>query len=261
VSARVTDRFPLDHVSLRTPDFAGTLQVLEERLGLVARRTPAAPQQHARIFLNRSYLEIRRSDSSPATVQASRFFLRFEDGSRAQAALAARGLTSELATYQGEDGVWEDLTVQDPEATALLLVRRTEPPEVAMDWPPAQTDASSGLHSLGGVVLGVPDMGHAASFFKKLLGDVAVEEPRRDAELGADRLDIAWDGFRLGVVQRQERNVEAVLLTVNDLEATRRWVERRGLRAVSRNFEGRPELWVKEEGLPGPMRWVLVPKP
>jgi hypothetical protein len=48
----------LDHISLQAPRVDSAAPLLRDRFGLITTLTPAAPERHGRVYLDRSYLEV-----------------------------------------------------------------------------------------------------------------------------------------------------------------------------------------------------------
>jgi hypothetical protein len=256
---------PLDHLSLRTPSLDATLACLLEKLGLQAVRTPQAPREHSRIHLDRCYMEVAQPVSQPPSfagigVSSPCFFLRFDhpdlEGELRRLGLRPRPLTA----YQGKDGVWEDLSFEEPEAEGLLLVRRTQPPEVAKDWPPAlRASNPAGILALSSVLVATPRFSEAQAFFRKLCGSNQVGPPRDDGFLQATRCDVQLPAGRgrITLLERERQAVEGVGLAVQDLGVAQRFVESRGVTTTAAGAASPgSELWL-ELGLPGSFRWSL----
>jgi len=205
----------LDHVSISVPDLSVALEEFDERLGLAAVRTAADPHHHSRIFLERAYIEV--SDREPAKDwHIPYFFLRFDDPAGLRGHLESSGLAWTWGSYQGVDGRWDDVFIESGSVPCPILVRRTEPADVARDWPPAlvrphRCDALS----LVEVRVAVPNFEAGLQTYSRLLG-IAPEPVRAgDQEAGAR---FALAGGRIVLIEGPEIGVEALVLGVNSLQ-------------------------------------------
>src|SRR5262245_11579764 len=125
--------FALDHVSLETPAWNTAVDTLRDRFGLSTTQTPARPDRHGRVYLDRGYLEVALGVEAALTW----FFLRYDELDPTVAALRGRGLRVRAGLYQGVDGVWEEVAIDADGMVPLpFLIRRITPEEVARDWPP-----------------------------------------------------------------------------------------------------------------------------
>jgi Glyoxalase-like domain len=119
----------LDHVGLTAT--TSTMQ----RLGF--RVTPTqGMSSHARVFLDRSYIEVTPPSGDADGLGAGGWFLRAGDLEQAAAALRAHGIpTTGPSPYSGEDGTWLDVAVPSAFSQVLpILTRRVDVP--AAVWPP-----------------------------------------------------------------------------------------------------------------------------
>lgn len=163
-------RLKLDHASLAVPDLDAAVEVLATGAGLETTRSPADPGRHGRIHLDRTYLEVA-ADPGARSWQCPLFFLRFDDLAKLRNHLASVGIEYKVGTYQGVDGTWDDVEVLSGGVPLPILVRRTHPPEVAADWPPAlKRPHPGGAATLEQVHLVVTDLDAAAEVYSKLLG-------------------------------------------------------------------------------------------
>jgi hypothetical protein len=120
----------LDHLSLAGPP--GEF----ERLGFCLTPTRGAPS-HARILLERSYVEVTPADAKADGLTACGWFLRPDNLEQAAQALRNRGISvTGPQPYEGADGTWLDLMLAGPTTTLLpTLTRRLDRPAEA--WPPS----------------------------------------------------------------------------------------------------------------------------
>jgi hypothetical protein len=162
----------LDHVSVQVPAQAAMIAMLRDRLGLITTRTPAAPDRHGRVYLDRSYLEIAAGTEASLPF----FFLRYDRLDHTLDALRGRGLRVRAGLYQGLDGIWEEIELDAGTAAPLpFLIRRTTPPEVARDWPPPLASPHPcGAEALAAVHLRVPGLEPALETYERLLGSPAM---------------------------------------------------------------------------------------
>lgn len=159
----------LDHASVAVPDLAAAVEHLDRRLGLRASVSPEAPGRHSRVYLHRSYLEV--SAGSGAGWEATLFFLRFDDPVALRAHLDDVGIAYRFSDYEGVDGTWDDVEIRAGTVPLPILVRRTAPPAVARDWPPALVRTHPcGARTLAAVHVEVPSIEEAAEAYRRLLG-------------------------------------------------------------------------------------------
>jgi catechol 2,3-dioxygenase-like lactoylglutathione lyase family enzyme len=212
-----TGELRLDHVSIEVPDFADAVGRLDERLGLRVTVSPQAPGRHGRVYLDRGYLEVAAHPGGPAWAATS-FFLRFSDPEGLRAHLEGVRLGYRSRVYEGVDGRWEDVELDVADVPVPILVRRTEPAQVARNWPPPlDRPHRCGAVTLAAVHLPVPSAGEAAEFYARLLN---VEAPTALSGAGPHRRAV----FQLGsatitLVEDGERR--AVVLGVASLEMSR----------------------------------------
>lgn len=242
----------LDHASLCVPSLPLAIRRLDEVLGLTVVPTPARPAAHARIWLDRSYLEVR----AEGAWGLGGFFLGFPERVTTQEALAARGLVARPAPrYVGVDGAWEELHLEGPGDVPLpILVRRIEPPELARDWPPPLSTAHpGGAISLAGLELVVPELTLAAPIYRAL-GASSEGDPgneRLQVQLGARGKLVARraDGARPGL--------RTLLLEVDALEPLVSRAARAGAQVSRTEEEGRPVARLVLPEAPG-ITWAAI---
>ncbi len=234
----------VDHASLRVARLALARERLEQRFGLVPTPTPAAPDTHSRLYLDRSYLEVSQGPGQGLEY----YFFGFQDRRAVEAHLALQRLTFTHQAYVGADGTWDDLTVQPPPGVPVpMLVRRTEPEALAQDWPPPRPEAwACGARALVGFRLQVASLHSAAPFFQALLGGTPTT-PRVEPRSGRTRVDLRWPGGTLTLVEGDAPRIEGVVLRVAQLEATAGFLQERG--TLFHREEG--ELWAQDPQLPG----------
>jgi hypothetical protein len=168
----------LDHASISVPDLSAAVEHLDRRLGLRATPSAAAPERHSRVLLHRSYLEVS-AGSSDDRWHATMFFLRFDDPDALRAHLDGAGIAYRWGEYTGVDGTWDDVEVRVGDVPLPTLIRRTAPPEIARDWPPALAEPHPcGGHTLAAVHVEVPSVAEAVEAYARLLG--------RDVEASPD---------------------------------------------------------------------------
>lgn len=166
--------FRLDHASIEVPDFADAVDQLDERLGLGVTVSPEAPDRHGRVYLDRAYLEVAaRPDAQ--TWDVTSYFLRYSDPHDLRSHLDRAGLEYRHQVYEGVDGRWDDIELDVAEVPVPILVRRTEPAEVARNWPPPlHHPHRCGASTLAAVHLPVASIEAAVDVYARLLG---VEAP------------------------------------------------------------------------------------
>jgi len=206
----------LDHASIAVPDLPAAAEDLHEKLGLAATISPAAPERHSRVCLDRTYLEVA-ADAGRVGWQATMCFLRFADPDALRAHLDATNLSYTFGAWEGVDGTWDDVEVRSGGVHLPTLIRRTAPVDVARDWPPALSGSHRcGARSLVAVHLEVPSLDAAAEAFSRLVGTslssatagAAVRVPLASGELV----------LREGAVDR----IAGLVLGVGSLVETRR---------------------------------------
>jgi hypothetical protein len=201
----------------RFPDFADAVGRLDERLGLRVTVSPQAPAPHGRVYLDRAYLEVAAHPGSPAWAVRS-FFLRFPDPEGLRAHLEGARLGYRDRVYEGVDGRWEDVELDVAGVPVPILVRRTEPVQVARNWPPPLGKPHRcGAVTLAAVHLPVASIEAAADVYARLL---SVEAPPALCSPGPHRRRV----FHLGsaaitLVEGGEQ--PAVVLGVASLEMSR----------------------------------------
>lgn len=163
----------LDHASIAVPAVGPAARHFERRLGLTMTVSPEAPDRHGRILLDRSYLEVA---AAPARVswEATMCFLRFSDLGSLRRHLDSSGIEHRFGSWEGVDGVWDEVEVRSGGVQLPTLIRRTAPPDVARDWPPPlPATHRCGARSLVAVHLVVPSLDTAADAFARLVGPEA----------------------------------------------------------------------------------------
>lgn len=234
------------------------IQLLAQRVGLIATRTPSAATRHSRVYMHRSYLEVSTPETSAASPRGSvpLFFLRFEDLEQTRRELTARGIAFDATPYQGRDGVWDNVVLTAPEGVlAPILVKRTHPLEIAREWPPAASAPQPcGARHLSGVLLPVAAGRRQAAidFFHLLLPQAQVLPASREPVWGSTRTDVVWPGGRIALLESAASSPAAtpgalgVLLAVDDLGRTRAFFDTRGVRTLP-GGSGAKELWLDPE--------------
>lgn len=142
-----------DHVSLR-----GSLGRVAE-LGFIAAPTQGGDGRHARVLLDRMYLELDVVDADASPLTATGWFLRPSDLEAAARALVGAGFAvSGPALYDGHDGRWSDVSLSDgglAGVSPILTVRVDMPPD---SWPPKTGAAHpNGVTAIGALELETPD--------------------------------------------------------------------------------------------------------
>ncbi len=244
--------FRLDHVSLAVPDLSTAIEELEQRLGLAAVRTAAEPHHHGRIFLDRSYLEV--SDREPGEGwRRPYFFLRFEDPAAARQHLETSGLAWTWGSYQGVDGRWDDVFIQSGSVPCPILVRRTEPLDLARDWPPALSRAhrcdATTLHE---VRVGVVGLENALEVYSRLLG--TAPEPVRISATADGALYVLAGGGRIVLLESDVSGIQSVTFGVASLR--RSWDFLGGLAELGSD----QTLWTNPAAAHG-LRWGFAEAP
>jgi hypothetical protein len=225
----------LDHASVEVPDLADAIAHLDDRIGLHATVSPAPPERHSRVYLDRGYLEV---SSRPGATGwgASLFFLRFDDPDALRAHLGAVGIAYRFGDYQGVDGTWDDVEVDAGEVPLPILVRRTAPPDIAADWPPAlAAPHRCGARTLAEVHVGVPRLEPAIETYGRLLG--AEGPSARIVDPRSDRARASFPTASGGIVllDAGTDTVERIVLGVTSLGAARRAL---GERLLPREADG-----------------------
>jgi hypothetical protein len=162
----------LDHVTLSVPALREATEHLDARLGLRTTLSRPDPGRHGRLYLDRAYLEVSAGDTGGGW-SLSHFFLRFEDPAALRHHLQAEGVPCRFGDYVGVDGRWDDVELDGDDVPLPILVRRTEPPEVASDWPPALgRPHRCGARTLHAVHIAVPELASATQVYGRLLGSL-----------------------------------------------------------------------------------------
>jgi catechol 2,3-dioxygenase-like lactoylglutathione lyase family enzyme len=168
--------FRLDHVSIGVPHLGEAVAQFAEQFGLEVTVSPEAPERHGRIYLDRSYLEVAVRPGVP-TWQVTDFFLGFSELAALQAHLDGADLAHRYEVYQGVDGRWDDVQLDVADVPVPGLVRRTEPPEAARNWPPPLARPHRcGASTLAAVRVPVPKLVAASRFYGRLLGHATPQE-------------------------------------------------------------------------------------
>lgn len=118
----------IDHICLT----AGSAQV--EELGF--RLSPiSGAESRARILFEHSYIEVISPGGMEGTVpEAQGWFLRAVDLSEAAEVLRAEGVPAiGPDRYEGNDGIWLDLTIEGEASVLPILTQRVDMP--AHEWP------------------------------------------------------------------------------------------------------------------------------
>lgn len=206
----------LDHASIAVPDLPAAVEDLDAKLGLATTVSPAAPERHSRVYLDRTYLEVS-ADAARVGWRATMCFLRFADPDALRVHLDATGLTYTFGVWEGVDGTWDDVEVRSGDVRLPTLVRRTAPTDIARDWPPALSGSHRcGARSLMEVHLEVPSLDAVTRAFSALLG-TTLAPPTAGA---AVRVPLASGALvlREGAVER----IAGIVLGVGSLVETRR---------------------------------------
>lgn len=223
-------QLPLDHASMAVESLSDAIGVLDRLLGLSVTVSPEDPGRHGRVFLDRSYIEV----SVQADIDAwsvSLFFLGFEDPDALRTHLERAELDFRWGEYNGVDGTWDDVEVIAGQVPMPILVRRTSPPEVAADWPPALTKPHrSGARTLAAVHLTVPDLGSAREAYARLLG------PGSNPIVLVEGADVGISGVVFGVRSHDEtRDVLGDILSDPDEDGVS-WVNSNEITGVRFGF-------------------------
>jgi hypothetical protein len=159
----------MDHASIAVPALPAAIDLLAQRYALELVPTVGAADRHGRIYLDRTYLEVSTGAESRWEVTA--FYLGFSDLERLRRQLSVAGLVHRHQVYEGVDGRWDDVEVEVAEVPVPVLVRRTEPAELARNWPPPLERAHRcGATGLAEVHLPVESLREAAELYARLLG-------------------------------------------------------------------------------------------
>jgi hypothetical protein len=159
----------LDHASIAVPALPVAVDLLARRYALELVPTVGAADSHGRIYLDRAYLEVFTGARDRWEVTA--FYLGFSDLERLRRQLSVAGLVHRHQVYEGVDGRWDDVAVEVAEVPVPVLVRRTEPAELARNWPPRLERAHRcGATTLAEVHVPVASLRAAAEVYARLLG-------------------------------------------------------------------------------------------
>jgi hypothetical protein len=205
----------LDHASIAVPALPVANDLLARRYGLELVPTAGAAHRHGRIYLDRAYLEVSTGDGSEVSTgernswEVTAFFLGFPDLSRLRRQLSRAGLVHHHQVYEGVDGRWDDVEVEAAGVPVPVLVRRTEPADIARDWPPPLERAHRcGATTLAEVHVPVASVSEAAEVYARLVGGQpswvtaggASSYRRAVFRLGSGRVVLVEDGPRYAVV-------------------------------------------------------------
>jgi len=208
----------LDHVAIEVADFADALRRLDEELGLHVTVSPQAPERHGRVLLDRAYLEVAAHPGNP-TWAVSSFFLRFSDLEGLRAHLEGAGFGHRYRVYEGVDGWWDDVELDVADVLLPILVRRTEPAQVARNWPPPlDKPHRCGALTLDAVHLPVESIEAAADVYARLLD---VEAPPAFYGPGPRRRRAAFHLGSATITLEENGERRAVVLGVASLETSR----------------------------------------
>jgi hypothetical protein len=208
----------LDHVSIEVPDFTDAIVRLDEELGLRVTVSPRAPQRHGRVHLDRAYLEVAAHPGRP-TWAFSSFFLRFSDLEALRAHLEGVRLGYRYRVYEGVDGRWEDVELDVDDVPVPILVRRTEPAQVARNWPPPLDEPHRcGAFTLAAVHIPVASIEAAAGVYARLLN---VEAPPALAGTGPGRRRGVFHLGSAAIMLVEDGERRAVVLGVASLDMSR----------------------------------------
>jgi hypothetical protein len=197
----------LDHASIAVPALPIAVDLFARRYALEVRSTVGAADSHGRVYLHRAYLEVSTGASDRWEVAG--FYLGFSDLDRLRRRLSVAGLVHRHQVYEGVDGRWDDVEVEVAEVPVPILVRRTEPAELARNWPPPlERSHRSGATTLAEVHVPVGSLREAAEVYARLLGDepswVAAGGPsvhrRAVFQLGTGRVVLVEGASRYAVV-------------------------------------------------------------
>jgi len=162
VTSRPGSTSALDHVSIAAP-FAEL-----QRLGFALTVSDSSDGRHARVLLDRMYLEVTATDDARPP-RGRGWFVRPDDLVAAAADLRRRDVAATgPAPYIGHDGSWLDIKIELPGVETVLpvLTRRQD----AGDWPPPlSAPHPNGARSISELHLrtGAPE---ALAFILGLLG-------------------------------------------------------------------------------------------
>lgn len=204
---------------MQVPQLAAAVAHLEW-LGLRATVSPAAPDRHSRVHLDRSYLEVSARPGGSGW-SATLFFLRFDDPEALRAHLEAAGLAYRFGKYEGVDGTWDDVEIDAGSVPLPILVRRTAPPEVARNWPPALAEPHRcGARTLAEVHVGVRTLGETLGAYGRLLGlgPEGIPEAVADPRSGRMRVALPLASGRVVLLDGGTGEVERIALGVASLE-------------------------------------------
>lgn len=207
----------LDHVSLSVPNLRDASALLDTRLGLRATVSCADPDHHGRVYLDHAYLEV--SAREPVDRWAfSLFCLRFDDPERLRDHLVSAGLPYRFGSYAGVDGRWDDVELDAGSVPLPILVRRTHPPEIAVNWPPAlDAPHRCGARTLEAVHMIVPDLAAATDAYTELIGTEAIAGID-GAEAG--HATFALTSGRIVLSQGLRSDIVGIVLGVSSLTET-----------------------------------------
>lgn len=211
-------RLRLDHASVHVPDFADAVRRFEEDLGLAVKVSPEAPEGHGRIHLHHAYLEVAAGpDGTPWEV--THFFLRFSDPEGLRKHLDDARLAYRYDVYEGVDGRWDDVELEAAGVPVPILVRRTQPAEVARNWPPPlDRPHRCGASTLAAVHVPVASIEAAVEVYGRLL---AVDAPPVISGPGLGERRAVFHSGPSSIVLVERGTRRAVVLGVASLERAR----------------------------------------
>lgn len=210
----------LDHASVEVQDLLAATEHFDWRLGLRVTVSPAAPERHGRVYLDRTYLELAVGSTGPEW-RARLYFLRFDDPVALRGHLEAAGLGYRFGEYEGVDGTWDDVEIHADPVPMPILVRRTQPPEAARSWPPSLAEPHrSGARTLAEVDVGVLSLDAAIEPYRRLLTLDERPEPSTDPLSGRPRIELPTASGRIVLLEGGSDEVERLVLGVDSVEAT-----------------------------------------
>jgi hypothetical protein len=167
-------------------------------------------------------------------------FVRFEEPNALRVHLANAGFTFRFTVYEGVDGTWDDVEVDAGSVPLPILVRRTAPPDVARDWPPALAEPHRcGARTLAEVHLGVPSLRAALEAYGRLLRVREPPEPDNDPASGRRRASVGTASGRIVLLEGGTGGVERIVLGVHRLAVPTNMFGGRLTR-----LEGDPVAWL-----------------
>lgn len=227
-------RLWLDHASIAVPSLAPAIAELDLRLGLTATPTPAAPDRHSRVYLDRSYLEVAAGAGGDTWI-VQNFFLRFADPAALKGHLDAVGLRHRFDSYTGLDGGWDDVEIDAGDMPVPILVRRTSPPQIARAWPPPlRHPHRCGARTLDAVHVTVRDLGAAIDIYSRLTG---VKPMLTTVANGASSAEFRLASGRIALSRGLASGIGAIVLGTGSLSECVRIVGK---------LNGAPVAWLAD---------------